>query len=983
MTSATPADRDALTGLIAALELTPAVVARRRELLGLDDAALLRLVAIAAPAQAGALAFIDRLYERLLSCPATAAWLQRPEIVERLKNSQRSYFGSLFTGVLDWDHVLSCLRIGSVHHRVRLPPQWYLAAYAHWVADHVDVVFAAHTTTSEAIETIAALLRRVLIETIFVLDAYGVRHVEALREAGVGARPTSGPSDDRARGSKAAPRPPAPFSRIRVATDEVDQRAAFVGIDDEVRATLRHAAPSIEAALPDILARFCDFFTSCPETAPLVSPAAVEPLKQQVASYWRELARADFDRPYATSRTRIGFVHERIGLSVEMYLIGLAHQTTGMLRRVAEEVPDPRAFARALLRAVFFDLSFVLDAYMEARAAALLRTEGFAAELLAGITAGVAVVDAARFRVESANPALLTMFGLNAQLVRHTRIDAIIPVDGVIDLLRRIFEGREPRAVATLRSGARLFRATAVRLTSVILSSDGPRAALVLDELTDVDAIGESMAMAERGLVELTSGIRAVLWEADLATWTIQVISRPAVELTGYRDMHFLGRRGAWIDLVPEPDRASFIERCASLTPGARVEIVHRLKRADGILLWVRTEAQIAGEDGATMIRGVTVDITAELREQQNRLAALGRFAGGVAHELNNLLMVVTGSLELLQDGDLDADGQEVAAAALHASHRSAELIRKLLAFAQRQPLRSEPLLLNDVVQDIARGLSRGAGDAVRIVVELDPALWLCSVDRKELEGAIRGVIENARDAMPRGGEVTLRTRNVTRSELDPTVTGRLADHVELAVNDTGHGMGADVLSHAFDPFYTTKPSAVGLGLSSIHGFVQQSGGHVLVTSTEGSGTVVRLRFPRAEPRPSASRPAEDRPRVLIVDDDPDVRAVLVRLIGRMGVATLEAASAREALDVLESTSIDLLVTDIVLGQGMSGGDLGRLARSRRPDLPVIYVSGYTRAELDLDELGPGEWFLPKPLAPGILRETIKKALPAPRAISA
>ncbi|MFO0552466.1 MAG: protoglobin domain-containing protein [Polyangiaceae bacterium] len=964
-----------LAPLLAVLDLSPSSIERRRERFGLDDAALRRLAVLSRAAEEGAGPFLDRLYERLTSCSATAPWLSRADLVERLKLKQRDYLRTLFTDRLSWDDALACVRLSVVHHHVRLPPQWYLATFAHWVADHADTAFAATSSTADALGIVASLLRRVLFETTLVLDAYGVQQHNALRDAEISREPGAAPVAAGPSVSPDAPAVPPPLSRIRVDSDAVAIRSSFVGLDDEVCSVLRELRPAIEREIPGVLARFYDRLGERADTANLVPAESIEPLKRQVASYWSELALGTFDRMYAASRTRIGVVHERIGLSIEHYLVGVALQSIDLIERVAPDARDPRAAVRALVRAVFFDLSFVLDAYMDARAVALLRSDSFASELLAGLTAGVAVVDA-RLRVEHANTALLTMFGLDAQLVRSTRIDAIVPFDGVTRLIDRVLIDGQVRAVGTLNAGSRSLRATVVPLRSANGPSDGARAALVLDELTDVSVVNENLETLEHGLALITRSIRAVLWEADAETWTLQTISRPAIALTGHGDLHFLGKPGAWLTLLPEPDRTSFVERCRALVPDTRAEFVHRLEHAEGHVLWVRTEVHAVMSGATLVLRGFTVDMTAELREQHNRLAALGRLAGGVAHELNNLLMVITGSLELLEDAPLGIDDHEAAHAALEASHRSAELIRKLLAFAQRQPLHSEPVSLNEVVEDIARSLSN-ISPSLRLHVELDPTLWLCAVDRRELEGAVRGVIENARDAMPSGGDVTLRTRNVSRTEIDPALASRLADHVELAVNDTGVGMDADVLSHAFEPFYTTKPSSVGLGLSSVHGFVQQSGGHVVVQSHHGQGTVVRLRFPRLQQVANKPLdPGDPRARVLVVDDEPSVRRVLVRLLAKTGVLTLEASTANEALAILDATAVDLLVTDVMLGPGLSGSDLGRIARAKRPGLPVIYVSGFTRAELNLDELGKDEWFLPKPFAAAVLRETVRAALP-------
>lgn len=971
--------------LAAALGLGVEVIEGRRRLLGFDEAAAARLRAMAPAAIAAGPGFIDLLYRRLLACTATATWLRSDDQIARLKRAQLAHHERLFAGDVDWATVLDCLRIGSVHHRVRLSPQWYVATFAHWVADHVELAFATATSTADGVDHVAALLGRVLLEVSLALDAYGVcqaRVVDQRVERARGADPADG---RRVSADPATSRGPGAVSRLRLPSDTVAQRASFVELDDGVRATLRAAAPAIEAALPAILDDFYRFFTSYPPTAALVPAHQVDHLKQQVASYWRELARADFDRPYAASRARIGMVHERIGLSVELYLFGLARQTVGLLRHLVATTTAPVALVQALVRALFFDLSLVLDAYMEARAEALLRSEGYAAELVAGITAGVAVVDGPGRWVESANPALLTMFGLDAQLVRHLPVEAIVPVPGVRELLERVVIHGEARAMAVRRSGSRTFRATALRLTAASGPDGRRRAALVLDELTDVNRVGDDAIALEQGLAQLTGSIRAVLWEADVATATVHLISPPVLELTGFRDVYFLGRARAWLELVPEPERGQLAARGAALGVGDRCEIVHRLRRADGVVRWVRTELVGVRVDDQAVVRGVSVDVTAELHEQRNRLAAIGRLAGGVAHEFNNILMVVDSSLTLLgETANLGPDAADLVATTLDATRRAAELTRNLLAFAERQPLRNERLVVNDVVQEVARSLGARLGSSVRLVLELEQGLGACDVDRGALAAALVSLIDNALIAMPGGGRVVVSTRTVAAAAVATTAPGAGVDHVEVAVRDTGAGMAPETLARAFEPFFSTRPAASGLGLASVHGFVQQSGGHVVLDSVPGVGTEVRLRLPTVAAALPRVRPLDsDRPRVLVVDDEPALRQVIVRLLERDGIATLSASDAREALDLLAAAPVAVLVTDVVLGGGMSGGELGREARRRRPGLPVIYISGYTRSDLHLAELAADEWFLSKPIAVGRLREVVRLALAAHLAASA
>lgn len=949
----------------------------RCDLLGYDAAASARLRALAPSAIATAPAFVERLYERMGACEATRAWLTSPELVARLKRAQRAYLASLMGDALDWAQVRRCVRVGMVHQRVQLPPSWYLATFAHWVADHVDHAFAGAATPAEAVAVVDALLRRTLLEATLVLDAYGISTVDALQRAATdgGAGVERGAAAPAGHG-RAAAAMAAPVARLRVDRDEVEQRRAFVELDPVAQATLRAAAPAIVAAVPAVVDAFYAWASAAPETAPLLPPPTIGPLKRQVLAYWQELATASFDRPYAASRSRLGVVHERVGLSLQLYVVGVAQQVGALLARVVPDAADPPALARALIRALFFDLSFVVDAYLDARAAALLRADGYAAALLAGLPQGVAVVDADSLWIDSANPALLTMFGLDARLVRGIHVETLVPLPGVVPLLRRVADGGDPRAVAVLAAGPRQFRATAVRLAEAE-AGGRPRVALVLDDLGETSRLRMAVDDLERGLAGLTASVAAVVWEADQATATIQLISHPVFALTGYRDVHFLGRAGAWLALVPDDERDDLATSWATLRPGERAERVHRVRQADGALAWVRSDVVAADVDGVAVIRGVTLDVTAAVTAQQAQLAAVGRLAGGVAHECNNRLMVISGALTVVADAPLADDDRAMVVAAVAATERSAELTRQLLAFAQRQPLRLEAIGINEVVAAVA---SDAAALPAQLVVVLAPEPWPCLADRGELASALRNLLGNARDARPHDGQVRLTTRNVPQADVDPRLAARLTDHVEVEVADDGPGMTPEVMRRAFEPFFTTKAAARGMGLSAVYGFVQQCGGHVVLTSAHGQGTAVRLRFPRTVAVPPALvAPSAPTRRVLIVDDEPEVRRVLARLLTRDGYHVVEAATADEALALLDAMAFELLITDVVLGAGIDGAALGRAARRQRPDLPIIYVSGYPEDALELKALDARQWFLPKPVALADLRAAVQTALgPAP-----
>lgn len=977
MKSAGSGPDTALTQLADSLDLSPELVARRLHVLGLGAEERARLRAVTPLVRANAPRFLDGFYDRLTRCPATRAWLASPDLVARLKPLQGEYLVELFDGDYGWLHALRCLRIGVVHHRVRLAPQWFVASYGHFLYEHIPLLMSAAASADEAIEQLITLVKSALFDASLVLDGYAMSAENAVRAQRVSMRSheRSSPSTG---ATMVAPRAAPTVSRTRVATDDASERAAFLGIGEAVLAELRALSPLAESALPDVLTEFYDLFSSWDETRDLVAPHLVERLKRQAGSYWVELFRSDFERPYAASRTLVGIVHERVGLSSPLYLIGLAKQVESLLRRAVSAAPSPAAAADALLRAVFFDVSFVLQAYVQARADAVLRSDGFAAELLAGLTAGVAVVDA-RLRVESVTPALLHLFGLDAGLVRYVHLGELLPLPAAVELARRAWEVSHPRVTAVIERDGRAFRATALRLTA----SGSPKesVALVLDEITDIVHAQSDAQRSERSFAHVVDAVRVLMWECDDATFTLSLVSRSSVDVTGYRDVALLGRAHALTSLIPEPDRAAFIARCRALSPGAKAEVRHRVIKADGATAWARSEvARYSGPDGQSLLCGVTVDVTAAHLEEQRRVEALGRLAGGIAHEYNNRLTVILTSLALLTDAESGAPEDALVREARLSAERCASVTRQILSVAQRQVLRPRPVALNELLGAVRQSLAKALGEAVHLELRLAPDLWRCNVDEKELSAAIENLLANARDAMPAGGRLTITTRNVPAND-HAAAEGAGQDLVEVSVEDTGVGMDDSVKRRAFEPFFTTRPAATGLGLSIVSGFVAQSGGLVSLASEAGGGTVVRLLFPRLPERVSAPSLAVDeaRPFVLAVDDEQPLRFVIQRLLQRLGYASAVVATVAEALDVLRSRRVDVLVTDVVLGGGESGALLAPQARAIKPALPVIYISGFTREELELASLGERDQFISKPFGVAEFGRALRDALAATR----
>ncbi len=402
-----------------------------------------------------------------------------------------------------------------------------------------------------------------------------------------------------------------------------------------------------------------------------------------------------------------------------------------------------------------------------------------------------------------------------------------------------------------------------------------------------------------------------------------------------------------------------------------------------GLLLTTALVLYLLRERGRTeSIEAQVVERTAELERtneqlhQAQKMEAIGNMTGGMAHDFNNLLAVMVGNLELLQDrlGN-DSRGVALADAALQAGMRGAELTRQLLAFARRQPLKPSITDVNELVVGMTRLLERILEENIEIALITAPEVWPVTIDPAQLSSAIANLATNARDAMPRGGRLTIETMNTHLDEdyaaRNPEVVP--GDFVLIEVSDTGTGIAAETLPHVFEPFFTTKEvgRGTGLGLSMVFGFVKQSQGHIKIYSELGQGTTVRLYLRRAASgiqaplsAPIAAAPQRGHETILVVEDDAAVRATVIRQLGDLGYRVAEADRAEAALALLRNpaVAVDLLFTDLVMPGGMNGHELARAALAERPGLKILYTSGYPGSTLRGDErLKEGEHFLSKP----------------------
>src|SRR5881396_1278167 len=375
-----------------------------------------------------------------------------------------------------------------------------------------------------------------------------------------------------------------------------------------------------------------------------------------------------------------------------------------------------------------------------------------------------------------------------------------------------------------------------------------------------------------------------------------------------------------------------------------------------------------------------------QLRASQ-RLEAVGRLAGGVAHDFNNVLTAVLGSTELLiLDTPPGAAKREELDIIREAATHAQDLIRQLLAFSSRQALKPVVLDLNHLVKNVGKMLRRLIGENIQLTTEPAAELDAVCADPGQLEQVLVNLVVNARDAMPQGGRLTIATANVHVAEGGARVLavppGR---YVVLRVTDTGAGMDAATLERAFEPFFTTKPrgKGTGLGLATVYGIVRQSGGHIEVESMPGAGTTFRIYLPRVEDvaeqgaASTAAAPARGAETVLVVEDDERVRALARKALEQAGYRVLVAAGGKEALAAAEGHDgpIDLLMTDVVMPE-MNGRTLTRRLTQRHPDLKVLYMSGYS--DEDIAQHGvfeTGTAFIKKPFTPSVLTKKLREVL--------
>ena len=545
------------------------------------------------------------------------------------------------------------------------------------------------------------------------------------------------------------------------------------------------------------------------------------------------------------------------------------------------------------------------------------------------------------------------------------------------------------------------------------------------DRLAELGSRNAAIARSQDELRESEVKFQAITNSIDHMVWS----TRP----DGYHDYYnerwyeFTGAAhgstdgAGWAELFHPDDRERTWARWReSLDTGAPYHIEYRLRHRSGAYRWVLGRAQPMRDQAGRIVRwfGTCTDIddivaardilsksreqletmvlerTEELRRahehlhQSQKMEAVGQLTGGIAHDFNNMLTGVIGAMDIMRRriaaGRLD-DLDRFMDAATTSATRAAALTQRLLAFSRRQALDSKPVDVNALVRSLGDLIERTIGEQIMLDMRLGPVAAGVA-DANQLESAILNLTINARDAMPAGGTLTVAT---SAAEIDPAQAAEIGEaepghFVVVSVSDTGTGMSRDLLGKVFEPFFTTKPigQGTGLGLSMVYGFARQNGGHVAIDSVEGEGTTVSIFLPAADR--AASRQRDSRPvapeghgqRVLVVEDDPSVRLLIHDVLEEVGYSAIEVSDGAAAVPILASDeAIDLMISDVGL-PGMNGRQLADTARGYRPDLPILFVTGYAeKAAIRSGFLGDNMAMITKPFSLDDLGQKIGEIL--------
>ena len=527
----------------------------------------------------------------------------------------------------------------------------------------------------------------------------------------------------------------------------------------------------------------------------------------------------------------------------------------------------------------------------------------------------------------------------------------------------------------------------------------------LVQDISERKRAEQDLAQSQRRYQALVHSIDGIVWEADPRAFRFLFVSRQAERILGYPVERWLTQPRFWRNQIHPEDLERVRGALSNAVKQKRGhEVEYRMIASGGHTVWIRDTVSLIVENRkVAKLRGLMVDITEkktaeealrrseEQLRQSQKMEAIGRLAGGIAHDFNNLLTAITGYGDLLLKGlgkknKLRREAMEISKAA----QRAADLTGQLLAFSRQQVLRPQIIDLNAIVVDMEMMLRRVIGEHIQLVTRLDSDLGAVKADPGQMHQVLLNLVVNARDAMPKGGEVGIETAVV---ELDQRYAERHPGvepgaYVKLSVSDNGAGIDEETKRRLFEPFFTTKEQGkgTGLGLSTVYGIVRQSGGHISIDSTVGEGSTFQIYLPWAEKKevepldttkeaiPDSSPGTE---RILLVEDDESVRELASEILQMNGYDVVEACNGVEALSVFEEqeSPIEIVVTDLIMPQ-MGGRELAENLVQQSADIKVLFLSGYTdSAVLRQGLLDPGSFFLQKPFTPAQLAYKVRQAL--------
>ena len=534
--------------------------------------------------------------------------------------------------------------------------------------------------------------------------------------------------------------------------------------------------------------------------------------------------------------------------------------------------------------------------------------------------------------------------------------------------------------------------------------------AALRQQVKELQALERKHARAEEALRESEERFRQIYDETPIGYHELDTggriirVNRTELDMLGYPVEEMLGQP-VWKFVLEEETTRHVIMAKIAGDVSFHETFERTYRRKDGTTLPVLGKDRVIRDKGGRIIgiRSTVEDITERRRSEEalqkseeqlrqwQKVEAIGRLAGGIAHDFNNLLMTIKGCSEiLLQECDAQDPRREEAEEIQKAAERATSLTRQLLAFGRRQILQPQVLDLNKVVTNMNKMLQRVIGEDIQLLTVLEPKLRPVKVDPGQIEQVIMNLAVNARDAMPRGGRLTIETANVFLDEdyAQRHVSVKPGSYVMLAVSDNGCGMDQETQSHLFEPFFTTKEKGkgTGLGLSTVYGIVKQSGGNIWAYSELGRGTTFKIYLPmvtqavkekyeRTERRRISARGTET---ILLVEDEKAVRMMIRKTLESKGYTVLEAQHGQEALDICEHYSgpIHLMVTDVVMPE-MTGMELVKRIKQLYPEMKVLYMSGYNsdRVTIDCENLGKGIEFIQKPFTVYKLARKVREVL--------